>query len=70
MPELIQADCTPDRLAAKLLPLLTDPAARSAQRDAFAPSLEALRPPRGTPSGAAAEAVLSCLDGGRLGRDT
>ena len=45
VPELIQADCTPDRLAAKLLPLLTDPAARSAQRAAFAPSLDALRPP-------------------------
>jgi lipid-A-disaccharide synthase len=65
VPELIQADCTPDRLAAKLLPLLTDPAARSAQRAAFAPSLDALRPPGGTPSGAAADAVLSCLDRAR-----
>ncbi len=68
VPELIQHDCTPDRLTARLLPLLTDPAARSAQRHAFAPSLEALRPPQGTPSGAAADAVLSCLDIGRLGR--
>ncbi len=65
VPELIQGDCTPDRLATALRPLLTDPGARAAQRDAFAPSLDALRPPRGTPSGAAAEAILSCLDRSR-----
>ena len=41
VPELIQADCTPDRLAAKLLPLLTGPGARSVQRAAFAQSTPA-----------------------------
>ncbi|MBV9654706.1 MAG: lipid-A-disaccharide synthase, partial [Acetobacteraceae bacterium] len=62
VPELLQAACTPERLAAALLPLLTSPAARDAQRAAFAPSLQALRPPSGTPSDAAAEAALVQLD--------
>lgn len=36
MPERLQAACHPQRLSADLLPLLTDPAARQVQLDAFA----------------------------------
>jgi lipid-A-disaccharide synthase len=63
IPELIQQDCTPGKLAATLAPLLTDPAAADAQRAALRPLLAALRPPTGLPSEAAAAAVLSLLDG-------
>jgi lipid-A-disaccharide synthase len=62
IPELIQSDCTPGRLAAALLPLLNDPAARDAQRAACRTILEQLRPPHGLPSEAAAAAVLELLD--------
>lgn len=61
VPELLQEDCTPERLTSALLPLLTDPAARGEQQAAFAPVLSSLRPARGTPSEAAAEAVLARL---------
>jgi lipid-A-disaccharide synthase len=62
IPELIQEACTPARLAATLMPLLLDPAAAEAQRAAFRPLLAALRAPEGTPSDAAAQAVLGLLD--------
>jgi lipid-A-disaccharide synthase len=62
IPELIQQDCTPQRLAAALSPLLLDPAAAEAQRAATRPLLASLRPPEGLPSDAAAEAVLGLLD--------
>ncbi len=62
VPELLQQDCTPDRLAATLEPLLRGEAAADAQRQGFRPVLDALRPPAGTPSGAAARAVLALLD--------
>ncbi len=62
IPELIQDACTPGRLAATLAPLLGDPAAAAAQRSAFGPLLAALRAPEGTPSQAAAAAVLGLLD--------
>jgi lipid-A-disaccharide synthase len=62
IPELIQQDCTPQRLAATLAPLLLDPAAAEAQRAGYRPLLAALRPPEGLPSAAAAEAVLGLLD--------
>jgi lipid-A-disaccharide synthase len=58
IPELLQEDCTPEKLAAALLGLLVDPAAQVA---AYRPILEALRPPAGLPSDAAAEAVLALL---------
>ena len=61
VPELLQYDSRPDRLAAALGPLLTDPAAAAAQRAGFAEALAMLRPPFGTPSECAAEAVLSML---------
>jgi lipid-A-disaccharide synthase len=62
IPELIQEACNPRQLAATLLPLLQDPAAAAAQRDAFRPLLAALRAPAGMPSDAAAQAVLGLLD--------
>ncbi|MDR3537738.1 MAG: lipid-A-disaccharide synthase [Acetobacteraceae bacterium] len=62
IPELIQADCTPERLAWVLNGLLTDSAVAEAQRAAVAAPLAALRPPGGLlPSEAAAEAVLALL---------
>jgi lipid-A-disaccharide synthase len=62
VPEMIQQACTPERLAATLIGLLTDPAIADAQRAACRVELEKLRPPRGFPSGAAADAVLELLD--------
>ena len=61
MPELIQADATPDRLAAALAPLLTDPVQAAAQRAASRTVLDSLRPPSGLPSQAAAAAVIALL---------
>jgi len=60
VPELIQEECTPDRLASAVRRLLDDTAA-SAQRTAFHEVLAILRPPSGTPSEAAADAVLKEL---------
>lgn len=67
VPELLQRDCDPDRLAAELNRLLNDPAAAQAQRDAFAEPLRLLRPTTGTPSQAAAAAVLDLLGRQRVG---
>ena len=62
VPELIQQACTPDNLAAEVRTLLDDPAAAAAQRAACRDVLASLRPPAGTPSDAAAAAVLGVLD--------
>ena len=62
VPELIQEACTPEQIAATLLPLLTDPAAAAAQRAACHTVLAQLAPPAGTPSDAAAAEVLALLD--------
>jgi len=61
VPELIQADCNPDRLAAELRPLLADPAVAAAQRESFKAPLAMLKAPAGLPSEAAAAAVLELL---------
>ena len=61
-PELIQAACTPERLAAAVRALLDDPAAASAQRAGFRDVLSQLRPAVGMPSDAAADVVLELLD--------
>jgi lipid-A-disaccharide synthase len=61
VPELIQKACTPPRLAASVEALLTDPAAAAKQRAGFAEALALLRPREGTPSEAAAAAVLDLL---------
>jgi lipid-A-disaccharide synthase len=62
VPELIQEICTPPRLAEGLRRLLSDPQAAEDQRAGFRAVLEALRPPAGLPSEAAAAAVLGLLD--------
>src|SRR6185312_6360460 len=62
VPEHIQQTSTPDRLAATLIDLLNNPAAAATQRAAFATIVDQLRPPRGLPSEAAADAVLELLD--------
>jgi lipid-A-disaccharide synthase len=61
VPELLQQDCTPDRLAATLRTLLTDPASVAAQRNGYKAALDTLRVSTGTPSEAAAAAVLEHL---------
>lgn len=61
VPELLQYDSRPDQLAAELGRLLTDPEAVAEQRRGFAEALDLLRPPVGTPSECAADAVLSML---------
>ncbi len=61
VPELLQYDSRPDRLAAELGRLLTDRDAVAAQRQGFAEALTMLRPPSGAPSECAADAVLSML---------
>ena len=63
VPELLQEDCTPAMLARTVSTLLRDPAAVAAQRDGFQGALAGIRPGHGTPSEAAARAVLLLLDG-------
>ena len=61
VPELIQQDSNPARLADEIGALLSDPAAAAAQRAAFARVVEDLHPQGGLPSAAAAQAVLGLL---------
>ena len=63
IPELLQEDCTPEKLSAELVRLLTDPAAATAQRDGFASVFNMLRPEGGVPSAAAAASVLRAIEG-------
>jgi lipid-A-disaccharide synthase len=61
VPELLQNDATPDKLAAALEQILT-PEGAALQRAAFAAPLAMLRPPEGEPSDAAAAAVLDLIE--------
>ena len=61
VPELLQGDCRPDKLAAAVGALLRDPALRGVQIEAALSATAALTPPRGSPSAAAAEAVLGMI---------
>jgi lipid-A-disaccharide synthase len=61
VPELLQQDCTPAKLAATVLSLVRDPMAADAQRAAFREVLAGLRPGEQLPSHAAAAAVLGML---------
>ena len=61
VPELLQQDCTPERLSAEVRSLLDDPARADAQRAGFAAVLDGLRAPQGLPSDAAAREVLDLL---------
>jgi lipid-A-disaccharide synthase len=65
MPELLQYDCTPGRLAAELARLLDDPAVRQAQLAGDTEIRRLLSPEGKTPSEAAADAVLSVITAGR-----
>jgi lipid-A-disaccharide synthase len=62
VPELIQQACRPERLAEELGRLLQEGTAAATQKAAFARITESLRPAAGSPSEAAAAAVLALLD--------
>lgn len=60
IPEYIQENCTPEKLSAELVRLLTEPTARARQEEGFARLLQQLRPAPGEqPSEAAARVVLA-----------
>jgi len=61
VPELLQQDCTPAKLAATLQILLTNQAAADAQRAGFSTALASLRAPDGLASDAAASAIVNWL---------
>lgn len=62
VPELLQENCTPEKLSATLHTLLTDADAAAQQRQGFSTALASLRAPEGKPSTAAAAAILKLLD--------
>jgi lipid-A-disaccharide synthase len=61
LPECLLSDCTADNIASTLLPLLTNPAAARAQREAAFAMLAKLRPAEGLPSVAAAQVIVRKL---------
>jgi lipid-A-disaccharide synthase len=61
VPELLQQDCTPEKLYAVLRHLLTDPMAADSQRGAFKSVMTSLSAPDGEPATAAAKAILSAM---------
>ncbi len=61
VPELLQQDCKPEKLAATLQTLLSDPQVAASQRAGFASALDSLRLPGMLPSNAAAAAILQLL---------
>ncbi len=61
VPELLQENSSPEKLAATLETLLTDQKAAAAQRAGYAQALSTLRAPHGTPSEAAAGAIAKWL---------
>jgi lipid-A-disaccharide synthase len=70
VPELLQQECRPARLAETVAALIERPAEAAAQRAAFREVMASLAPPAGigTPSAAAAAAVLAHLAGGAVAR--
>jgi lipid-A-disaccharide synthase len=62
VPELLQQDCAPAKLAETVLRLLRDGPAAAAQRSAFTQVMASLRAPEGLPDAAAARAVLDVLE--------
>ncbi len=62
IPELLQYDGSPERLADAVGPLLSNPLAAAAQKADCAEAIAMLRPPSGLPSDCAADAVLELLD--------
>lgn len=65
IPERVQWDCTPEKLAEALLPLLVDTPERRAQVDAFARLDELMGIGEDTPSGRAARIVAETITAGR-----
>ena len=63
VPELLQERCRADLLADTVVRLIRDGAVADAQRDGFRMVVESLRPLEGTPSDAAALAVLTVMQG-------
>jgi lipid-A-disaccharide synthase len=63
VPELLQENCQPGRLAEAVGALLDNADIAGAQRAAFREVVARLAPPQGTPAEAAAAAVLATLDG-------
>jgi lipid-A-disaccharide synthase len=61
VPELLQQDCSPAKLAATLQTLLSNDAAAGAQRAGFSTALASLQAPDGMASDAAARAILNWL---------
>jgi lipid-A-disaccharide synthase len=64
-PEFLQRRCRSADIVPAVERLLSDPAARQAQREGAAGVVAALTPPEGTPSQAAARAVLAALKPGQ-----
>jgi lipid-A-disaccharide synthase len=60
-PEFLQRRCRSAEILPAVERLLSDPAARAAQREGAAGVVAALTPPEGSPSRAAARRVLACL---------
>lgn len=61
IPELLDGDTAPEKLAAALLPLFRDSAERRRQLAAFDEIERRMRLPEGTPSGKAAEMVVAMM---------
>jgi lipid-A-disaccharide synthase len=60
VPQILQRDCTPERLAAALVPLLADTPERRSQIEAFARLDTIMEIGRAAPSDRAAAVVLDC----------
>ncbi|HXW24734.1 MAG TPA: lipid-A-disaccharide synthase [Xanthobacteraceae bacterium] len=67
VPEFLQGDCTPPKLADALVPLLGDPAARRRQLEAFA-KLDAIMGVGAAPGAKAADVVLDVIGQARAAR--
>lgn len=63
VPEFLQRDCTADRLAAALLPLLSDTPQRRSQLEAFSRLDTLMEIGKASPSDRAASVVLNCAGG-------
>jgi lipid-A-disaccharide synthase len=59
VPELLQQDCTPEKLEPTLHALITAPSTAAAQRAGYAAALATLQAPSGTPSAAASARILA-----------
>ena len=66
MPQFLQSDCTPDRLAAALVPLIADTPARRRQAEAFARIDAVMQVGAEAPSLRAARAILMLAAKGRV----